>query len=273
MEQLKLWISTHLSGAAGSLCNAILLLALGLVLIRAVMLVIRKALVRSRLEKAAHSLILSLAQVAMYILLGLSVASALGIDVTGIVALASVLTLAISLALQNMLANIIGGFTIVSTQPFHSGDYVEIDGQSGTVEEINMTYTRLATPDNKQISIPNSTVVAAQVVNYSTAKVRRVEVTVSASRETPVRAVLDSLLTAGNVEGVLPDPKPQAVVSAYEDQAIRYSLRLWTKNEDYWKVYFAVTENLQNILNAHGVEPPATRQSVRIHGSDAFPKP
>ena len=264
MDTLKTWLSDNFSGSSGNLLSALLMLVLGLALIRGLMLLLRKALEKSRLERAAHSLIYSLTRVVLYILLGLIVASGLGIDVTGVVALASVLTLAVSLALQNILANIIGGFTILSTQPFHSGDYVEIAGQSGTVEEINMTYTRLATPDRKQISIPNSAVVAAQVVNYSTAEIRRVELTVSASRDTPVAQVLEALLEAGNVEDVLADPAPQAVVTAYEDSAIRYSLRLWTRNETYWDVYFRVSRQLQEILNRHDIKAPSLRQTVHL---------
>ena len=176
---LKDFFTTLGTGALDKVLHAVLVLVIGLLIIRVVTKLLQGGLEKSHLEKAAHSLILSLAKVAMYILLGLSVASSLGIDVTGIVALASVLTLAVSLSLQNMLTNVIGGFTILSTHPFHSGDYVEIAGQSGTVQEINMTYTRLATFDNKLISIPNSAVVAAQIVNYSAADTRRVDIPVS----------------------------------------------------------------------------------------------
>ena len=135
---LKDFFTTLGTGALNKVLHAVLVLVIGLLIIRVVTKLLQGGLEKSHLEKAAHSLILSLAKVAMYILLGLSVASSLDIDVTGIVALASVLTLAVSLSLQNMLTNVIGGFTILSTHPFHSGDYVEIAGQSGTVQEINV---------------------------------------------------------------------------------------------------------------------------------------
>ena len=118
---------------------SLVLLVIGILAIRIVMVILKRGLAKTKLEKAAHTLITSLTSVVLYILLGLSVASAVGIDVTGIVALASVLTLSLSLALQNMLANVIGGFTLLYTQPFHSGDYVEIAMQAGTVQEINMS--------------------------------------------------------------------------------------------------------------------------------------
>lgn len=232
---------------------SVVLLVIGILAIRVVMSLVKKALNKSKLEKAAHSLILSLASAVLYVLLGLSVASALGIDVTGIVALASVLTLALSLALQNMVSNIIGGFTILYTHPFHSGDYVEIAGQAGTVQEINMTYTKLATPDNKVISIPNSAVVAAQIVNYSCEPTRRVDVNVSASYDAPIQDVLDALVEAGKVDKVLTEPAPVAFVTAYGESAIQYSLRIWAKNENYWDVYFAANRKVKEIFDQRGI--------------------
>ncbi len=248
----------------GTVCRAVILLAAGILAVRLVMKVLKATLEKSKLEKAAHSLITSLASAAMYILLGLIVASSLGIDVTSIVALASVLTLALSLALQNMVSNIIGGFTILYTHPFHSGDYVEIAGQGGTVKEINMTYTTLATADNKLISIPNSAVVAAQIVNYSAAETRRVEVLVSASYEAPTQKVLDALVLAGTVDNVLLDPAPKAVITAYGDSAISYSLRLWVRTPDYWDVYFQVNQRVKDIFDAQEIEMTYPHLNVHI---------
>ena len=262
-DKIQQWLSSTGADLMDKVLGAVIILVIGLLVIRLVITLLQRVLRNSRLEKAAHSLITSLARVAMYILLFLSVASARGIDVTGIVALASVLTLALSLALQNILANVIGGFTILSTHPFHSGDYVEIAGQSGTVEEINMTYTRLAPPDNKHISIPNSAVIAAQIVNYSAAPTRRVEVVVTASYDSPMQTVLDALLAAGDAEKVLTDPAPQAVITGYGESAINYSLRLWVKNEDYWDVYFAVTRRVKEIFDREGVE--MTYPHLNVH--------
>jgi len=250
MERIEAFVA---GDAFKSLCGAVLTLVIGIFVIRVVMSLINKSLEKSKLEKAAHSLILSLIRVALYLLLGLSTASALGIDVTGVVALASVLTLALSLSLQNMLSNVIGGFTILYTHPFHSGDYVEIAGQSGTVQEINMTYTMLATPDNKLISIPNSSVVAAQITNFSAADTRRVEVLVSASYDAPTQKVIDALALAGTMDNVLLEPAPRAVIVNYGESAIEYSLRLWVKTPEYWDVYFAVTQRIKDIFDEQGI--------------------
>ena len=248
---------------SSNIFKALIALVLGVLAIRIIMKIIRVTLEKSKLEKAAHSLITSLAAATMYILLGLTVLSTMGIDVTSIVALASVLTLALSLALQNMVSNIIGGFTILYTSPFHSGDYVEIAGQGGTVREINMTYTMLATADNRLISIPNSAVVSAQIINYSAAETRRVEILVSASYDAPTQTVIDALVLAGTVDNVLLEPAPKAVVTAYADSAINYSLRLWTKNEDYWDVYFTVNQRVKTIFDEQGIE--MTYPHINVH--------
>ena len=246
-----------------NLSAAVVILVIGVLIIRVIMRLIEASLSKSRLEKAAHSLILSLAKAAMYILLFLIAASTLGIDVSSIVALASVLTLALSLSLQNMVSNIIGGFTILYTHPFHSGDYVEIAGQGGTVREINMTYTVLATPDNRVVSIPNSAVVAAQIINYSSADSRRVEIAVSASYDAPTQKVLDALVQAGTVDNVLLEPAPAAVITDYGDSAISYSLRLWVKPTDYWDVYFLVMQRVKDVFDQQGIE--MTYPHLNVH--------
>lgn len=245
------------------LMGTVLILVIGVLVIRVIMRLIVAALEKSHLEKAAHSLILSLARAAMYVLLFLIAASQMGIDVSSIVALASVLTLALSLALQNMVSNLIGGFVILYTHPFHSGDYVEIAGQGGTVKEISMTYTVLATPDNRIISIPNSAVAAAQVVNYSSADSRRVELTVTASYDAPTQKVLDALVLAGTVDNALLNPAPSAVIVSYDDSAIRYSLRIWVKPGDYWDVYFQVNQRIKDVFDQQGIE--MTYPHLNVH--------
>ena len=253
LNEIMVWLTGLLGNAAHNVLSALLVLVIGLLVIRIVMGLVKKALEKSRLEKAAHTLILSLSRVALYVLVALSVASTLGIDVTGVVALASVLTLAVSLSLQNALTNVMGGFTLLSTHPFHSGDFVEVAGQSGTVQEINMTYTKLVTPDNKVVSIPNSAVVAAQIVNYSAEDTRRVDISVSASYEVPTQKVIDALVLAGTVDNALLNPAPVAYISGYGESAINYSLRVWVKTPDYWDVYFLVNQRVKQIFDEQGV--------------------
>lgn len=264
MSMFETLIATITTALAVSLLPALLILLAGVFAIRVVLKLVTAALEKTKLEKAAHSLILSVVRVGLYLLLGLIIAEKLGIDVTGIVALASVLTLAVSLALQNILANVIGGFTILTTQPFHSGDYVEVAGQAGTVAEINMTYTMLNTPDNKLISIPNASVIASQVVNYSAADTRRVDIAISASYDAPVQKVIDALVVAGTMDNVLLTPAPFAAVTSYGDSAINYTLRVWVKNADYWDVYFALNQKIKKIFDEQDIAMTYPHLNVHI---------
>ena len=242
---------------------ALILLALGILAIRITLQLIGRLLNRTKLEKAAHTLILSVTRVALYVLLALILASYLGIDVTSIIALASVLTLAISLAVQNALANVFGGFTLLCTHPFATGDFVEIAGQSGTVREIGLTYTKMATADNKLVSVPNSAVTAAQIINYTALGTRRVEVEVSASYASAVEQVLQALVKAADVPGVHTDPAPSAVVVAYGESAIAYKLLLWCDSADYWSCLFAATQKVQEVFKQTGIE--MTYPHLHVH--------
>lgn len=233
---------------------ALVILVAGILIIRVIMLLVDKLLEKSKkMEKAAYGLIRTVVRVVLYCLLALILASKLGVDITGIVALASVLTLAISLSVQNALTNLISGFTLLYTDPFSAGDFVEIAGRSGTVREIGLTYTTLATADNKLVYIPNGSVTAAEIVNYTVLGSRRSDFNVSASYDSPVELVLASLREAAAMEGVLEDPAVAAVVSSYGDSAINYTLRVWAKNDDFWPVTNAINENIKRVFDKNGI--------------------
>ena len=263
MEKFLNWLSDLGLGALGRFIPFLLILIVGLIVIKIIGAIVQKCLAKSKLEKAAHGMIRSLINVVLYILLGLMAASSLGIDVTGIVALASIASLAISLALQDLLSNLVGGFTLVYTHPFSSGDFVEIAGQSGTVLEIGMTYTKLTTPDNKLVQIPNSAVVSSQIVNYTVTGTRRIDINVSASYDIPVDKVLEALKVAGDVEGILPENGVFTNVTEYGDHAIGYVVRVWCNTEVYWDVHKAVTLNIKKVFDAQSIE--MTYPHLNVH--------
>ena len=254
MNTFTMWLESLGLTALNQVLPAIILLVIGILVIRIVTKLIQKFLDASKLEKAAHSLIINLVRAVLFLLLGLMIADKLGIDVTGIIALASVLTLAVSLSVQNALTNLIGGFTLLTTHPFKTGDYVEVAGKGGTVNEITMTYTKLTTPDNKVISIPNSAVVGGDIINYTVEGSRRVDFTVKAAYTEPAQKVIDALVVAGTVDKVLMTPAPFAAINAYCDGAVEYTLRVWTKTEDYWDVYFIINQNIKNTFDAQGIK-------------------
>ena len=240
-----------------------LILVIGFVVVKLILRIVTKILEKSKMEKIAHTLIKAVARVILYGLLILIAASRLGIDVTAVVALASVLTLAISLSVQNALTNVVSGFTLLYTKPFSSGDFVEVAGQSGTVQSIGLTYTKLHTVDNKCAYIPNSAVTSAEILNYTVLGTRRAEVRISASYDTPVQKVLDALRLAAKVPTVLEQPGITTAVDSYGESAINYLLFVWCKTEDYWSTLFEINHNIQEIFAQQGVE--MTYPHVNVH--------
>ena len=268
MEAIINWFNSLGANVLSKLLPFALIVIVGMIVIRIVMTIVSKALEKSKLEKAAHSLIKSVLRVLLLGLLALIAAGTLGIDVTGVVALASVLTLAISLSVQNMLTNVIGGFTLLYTKPFVSDDYVEIAGQSGTVQEIGLTYTKLVTPDNKIVSIPNSAVVAAEIVNYTVTGTRRLDVDLAVSYNTPVDKMLDVLRLAAVQPQVLTSPSPVVAVKSYGETSINYTLRVWCNQEAYWDLSFAIHETISNLCKQHGIAIYDPRMKIQLENKE-----
>ena len=261
LEALWQRVSTYLSD---HLLGALLLFLCGWFLIRLVVRLLKKLLGKTKMEQPFVSLISSVLRTVMMILLFLMTASRLGIDVTGVIALASVLTLAISLSLQSALGNIFGGFTLLHTKPFVEGDYVEIAGQSGTVREVGLAYTRLATPDNKRIFIPNSAVVAAEIINYSTTGTRRLAFDVTVDYNADPEAVIAALLEAGTVPAAMPDPEPFAAMSGFGEGTAKYTLRIWTTSDDYWPANFEIHKRIKAIFAEKGIAMSCEHVNVHV---------
>ncbi len=260
---LKNWLIRVFNYFMSNVLSTLLLLFVGVLAVSLITKLVTKLLEKTKLEKAAHSLIKSVVRVVLYFLLVLILASRLGIDMTSVIALASVLTLAVSLAVQNALSNMVGGFTLLVTKPFASGDVVEIAGQVGTVSEIGLNYTKLATPDNKYAYIPNSAVTAGQIVNYTVLGTRRIDITVSASYTMAVEEVLEALRQAGNVPTVQDSPAPFAAVQKYGESAIDYVLQVWSKSDDYWTTLFDVNKNIKAKFEEKNIE--FTYPHINVH--------
>ena len=248
----------------GTVLPSVLTAVIGFLVVQLVLKLLKTAFGKSKIEPAFTKLLLKVAAPVLYVLLGLIVATGLGIDVTSIVALASVLTLAISLSLQNALSNVFGGFTLLNTKPFVAEDYVEIAGQSGTVKEIGLAYTRLATPDNKLIFIPNSAVVAAEIVNYTATGTRRLNFDVSVDYNANPDDVIAALLEAGAVPQALADPAPFAAVSGYGEGTALYTLRIWTTGDDYWDANFEVNKRIKAVFAARGIDMSCSHLAIRV---------
>ena len=234
----------------------VVILAACLVVTRVLTAVLDRFLKRSKIEKTLHSFIRSLVKVLLYFLTILITVGSLGIDVTSLVALFSIVGLALSLALQGTLSNLAGGIMLLAAKPFLVGDYVEIGSSSGFVTEINLVYTRLKTRDNRQILIPNSEMSSTRVINYSWDGKLRMRVNACAAYEAPVDEVKRALQEAmGNLPAILREPdEPIAKISQFGDSSIEYLMFFWCRAEDYWSLQSDLLEEVKRSFERNGIE-------------------
>lgn len=242
---------------------ALISLVVSLILVKILSTLFNKAVKRSKIEPTLHNILCVTFKCVLYVIALLIVTGTLGLDVSILVAVFSVISLAISLAVQGTLANVAGGLTILTAKPFRVGDYVEIGGTGGTVLKIGLTYTDLRTPDNQDIHVPNSQVSGSTIVNYTASGSRRISLTINVSYDAPTEDVKAALLKACALEGILADPAPEAYLSAYGESTISYIVRAWTPVDQYWPLYFAVLENVRKVFMEQGI--PMTYPHINVH--------
>ena len=248
-----------------SILSAIVIFIVCLIVIKIVSKIIGKALERSKLEKGLRSFVSSAVKIALWAIVIIIVAGSLGIDTASLVAVLSVAGLALSLAVQDIAANLFSGVTILATKPFVSGEYVSINGVEGSVESIGLFHTTMLTVDNKIVYVPNKEVTANKIINFSHEPLRRVDITVGVSYDSPmenVKAALSELMAAD--ERIVNEPAPFVSVLSYKNSSIEYVMRAWVNSADYWDVFFALNEGTLSALTKHGCAMSYDHVNVHI---------
>lgn len=188
-----------------------------------------------------------------------------GIDVSGITALIASLGVGIGLAVNGALSNLAGGVLIILTRPFRIDDFIEAEGYAGTVEDIHITNTRLRTPDNKIVYIPNGSLSNDTIVNYSLQKTRRVDATFSISYTSDFKKAQQIITEiCASHPMILKEPPPFVRISEHAASAILLTARVWTRNEDYWTVKFDLLESVKERFDAEGIKIPFPQLDIHM---------
>lgn len=262
----SLWSSIE-NITASNIFGAVLSVVISLILIKVLTKALNRFLGRSKLDASLQALLRNLFKGALWSVAVIVVLGCLGIEVTSLVAVLSVIGLAFSLALQNFLSNVAGGIQLLASHPFAVGDFVDVGVCSGTVEEIGMFYTKVVTPDNKLVQLPNSAIVTANITNFSAQPTRRVELKVSASYDAPTERVTALLAKmAADHPLVLDEPEPAVHVEQYGGSAVCYVMRVWCANADYWTVYYDLMDGFKPAFDGAGIE--MTYPHVNVHMVD-----
>ena len=247
------------------LLKGILTLLICVIVIRIVTKIVNRITTKVHWDIRVQKYLASGVRIVLYILAALIVADSFGIPVTSLIALVSVFGLAISLAVQDVLANVASGLVILFSHPFDLGDYVGTNDGEGTVAEISLTHVKLDTPDGQRIMLPTSTMVAGKIINYTTLGIRRANHAIGVSYDCSTDAVRASCLKAvSRVENVLDDPAPVVVINAYGESAIEYRVRFWTKTEHYWDAHFQSLEEIRRSFAEDGIVMTYNHLNVHI---------
>lgn len=245
--------------------GAIIIWIIGSWIIKKMIKAVKKVMVKSNYDESLQKFLLNLLGWTLKILLILAILSQLGIETTSFAAVLAAAGLAVGMALQGSLGNFAGGVLLMIFKPIKIGDLIEAQGEIGVVKEIEIFTTKLTGLSNKEIIIPNGALSNGNIVNYTTEGTRRVDLVFGVSYDADIKQtknVIMNVLTSH--PSVLKDPAPAVTVLELADSSVNFATRPWCKTEDYWTVYFDVTEQVKEALDAAGIEIPYPHQ-VEIH--------
>lgn len=247
-----------------TLIKALLVFIIGRFLISMINKLVQRVLLKRKIDPSIKTFVGSLIHIILMILLIISVVGALGVQTASFAALLASAGVAIGMALSGNLSNFAGGLIILIFKPYKVGDFIEAQGLSGTVREIQIFHTVLTTTDNKVIYIPNGSLSSSAVVNYSYQEVRRVDWTFGVEYGTDyakVKGVLEEILAKD--ERILQEPAaPFVAMSQLADSSVNYVVRVWVKSPDYWNVYYGITRTVYERFNAEGIGFPFPQLTI-----------
>lgn len=249
------------------IATIVLLLLACMVVMKVLLRLLDRTFRRLEVEKSLHTFVRAALRVFLWIITICLVLGYIGIPMTSLIAVLSVLGLAITLAVQGSLSNLAGGIQVLVSKPFKADDYIEVGSVGGTVAEVGLVYTKLRTIDNKIISIPNGQISGEKIVNYSAEEKRRVDLTFNTSYDdAPERVTACIRDVIGAHPKAFFTPEPFVRVSAYQASSVEYTVRVWCATEDYWALYFDLLEQVKAAFDRAGIE--MTYNHLNVHMVD-----
>lgn len=245
---------------------ALVIIFVGKMVSRLISKGIAKLLGHKKVDQTVISFVESLVFGVAFTLTIIIAISHLGFNTSSLVAIIGAAGLAIGLALQGSLSNFASGVLLISFRPFKAGDFVEVSGVAGIVEEVLIFSTKLRTGDNKTVIIPNGAITGGTITNYSTKPTRRIDLVIGVSYDANLaqtRQVLADVVAKD--ERVLKDQDVTIGVSELADSSVNLVVRPWVKSGDYWPVYFDLLENIKVALDEAGIEIPYPHLSVQVN--------
>lgn len=245
--------------------GALIVLAGGLLLIKIILRITKKALAKTSLDAAIHTFVLSAMRIVLYIVLTVALLGVMEVPTTPIITVLGAAGAAIALALKDSLGNIAGGLLILVNQPFKKGDEIDIAGNYGAVDEIDLFVTTLRTYDNKVITIPNGTINTSVITNYSREEKRRVDCKFGISYDSDLALAKTVLLeVVKSNPDIFEDPAPFIGVASHDESAVLLDLKVWCSTENYYNVKYWLTEQVKLAFDEANISIPYPQMDVHV---------
>lgn len=260
-EQVTVFVTTY----GIKIIGAIIILVLGRIAAGIARKGVRRILEKAKTDPAIVGFVGGLIYVLILTFAVLAALAKFGIQTASFVAILGAIGFAIGFALQGSLANFAAGILILVLRPFKVGEYIEGGGVAGTVKEIDLFTTVLATPDNVKIMVPNSKLFGDTIKNYSAFDTRRIDLVVGISYTSDIQKAYDTISSLIKEDSrILPDPAAQIAVSELADSSVNFVVRPWVNKADYWQVRFELTRKIKEFFDAAGIEIPFPQRVVHM---------
>lgn len=273
MEHIRTVLETFWGGLVSffpHLLSAVLILLLGLAASRLLPRPVNAMLKHTTMDPVAVKYLLRVLRITIWSLVVVMALDKLGVPVGSLLAVLAAVGAAVALAIRENLSNLASGMVLLFTKPFKAGDFIEVDGLSGTITEIELMHTYLDTVGNMRAAIPNTKMMTASILNYSAHEFRRQDFEVTVSYDSDLEEAKAALRSLGEEHPlVLREPAPpRAEVKRYDDSAVVLTLQVWCRNADYWNLQYDLNARIKPALDAKGIAIPYPQMDVHVKRSE-----
>lgn len=255
----------YIKEALPSIILAVICFVIGIVIAKIIAHIISKALKRSNIDGAARNFLISVIRILLYVVVLIMALSIMNIPMSSIITVLGAAGLAVSLALQNCLTNLCGGFIILFSKPFSAGDTIEIDSSIGEVKSIGILYTKILTFDSKTVFIPNGKVTDAKIVNYTETPTRRLDLSFEVAYGANYYEARNLILEIIKQESlILKSPQPVVRMNSHNESSISIAALVWVENDNYQTVKYNLIEAVKDSFEQNNIEIPFNQLEVHV---------
>jgi small conductance mechanosensitive channel len=248
---------------------ALAIFVVGRIVVSSIGKVVQKLLRSRGMDEILVSFLSSILRWVLLLFVIIAALSQLGINTTSLVALLGAAGLAIGLSLQSSLSNFASGVMLIIFRPFTKGDFVEAGGATGVIDNISIFTTTMTTPDNKEVIVPNGSILSNNITNFSARPTRRVDMVFGISYDDDIRKakqLLQEIIAAD--ERVLAEPAPVIALGELADSSVNFLVRPWARSEDYWALLWDTTETVKLRFDEAGISIPYPQMDVHLDKND-----